>query len=138
MTGPTEEAYQAALQAHGAMLDGDRLRAAVDAVWPIAVAEGRRQAAEAIQANLAQVAAEADYDSGVLGPGDTGFLLGGEWAARIAGHGTTDRCHICIDPATITTRPADNPTRPGEAGWALVTAQPCGHQWYRRMEANHG
>ena len=79
MTEIPQEAYErAAVAVHDSVCNdrtcsatvigsvyGMRARAAVDAVWPLAVAAGRREAAEAIRAQIV---------AGAFG----------EWAARIA------------------------------------------------------
>lgn len=78
MIEPTEAAYEAARSTYDGIVISrgafgyraghhDAIRAAVEAVWPLAVAEGRRQAAADIRAHSPT----------------------GDWAARIA-EGTED------------------------------------------------
>jgi hypothetical protein len=76
----TDEAYEAAALAMYGTLDigpaRGALDAAVDAVWDLAVAEGRRQAAEAIRADTAA----QRLDRYIPRPSEYWT----EWAARIA------------------------------------------------------
>lgn len=108
MTTP-DIAYEAAARAYCAeYAHGDRddwvaarevevakepwLRAIVDTAWPLAVAEGRRQAAEAIRAGFADVAVRAVALAGVPPEAADGHpvVLAGEWAARLAEGGDGD------------------------------------------------
>lgn len=64
----------------------DELRAAVDAVWRLAVTEVRRQVATDIRSEMAKVAVRAEAAAGVTDgtAEDHPFMLGAEWAAVIA------------------------------------------------------
>jgi hypothetical protein len=90
MSDPTPEAYEAATWAESVRKYGgdaglfraavaERMRPAVDAVWPLAVAEGRRLAAAAIRAAADDVPHIPLHSGARLKPGSTV-----EWAARIA------------------------------------------------------
>jgi hypothetical protein len=92
MSEPTKAAYEAAAQTAASLgwagskpetwtVDEVAVRAIVDAVWPLAVAEGRRQAAEAIRA---QVTANAVPPVALRSGAILRANSVAEWAAGIA------------------------------------------------------
>lgn len=152
MTEPTTLAYAAAHRASVATTeavqgwaasraelwvnDNVAVRASVDAVWPLAfaagVAEGRRQAAADIRAEIIAAAPIPKWAQPGGRPTASGLR---EWAATIAEGTTSAPCRDCLDDTTSTTvEPSTDPDHPADQGWELASVQPCGHWWYRRVD----